>query len=310
MEVDKAIDALGTQIEEGIGADRGGMYERYLQSQGQEPPQKDVKAAGENDKPSEKDEKKAEQPPEKADSGEEPPAEKAEEEGEKPAEKAPKKDKLVPYASLKEERVKRQELGKQVSELSSKVEQLMSDNIRLMSMLKDGKVPPSDPPEGVGEYDEEIRRLKNQIKTLENRDASRNEEKLQAEIKAYYDDGIKKMEVVNADLEKEGFPGFLKFEHLVGQYFGKLKEDDPDEFEAMYNPEGWKQVYKEHIFPEIATMLGIQKKEAKKGEKVDAKQKAQLGGSPGTPPPGKNEGGSEGTAFDQYLEMRRKSGIT
>ena len=215
--------------------------------------------------------------------------------------KEPKEEKTVPYDALHAEREKRKLAQAKIRELE--------ENLKALE-AKVAAIPNKSQEEESYLTDEERR-----IKALE---ASIEEIKTKEKTREYelrdmqHGEAQRKLETAVADTDKalaaEGFPGFKFLSNKISEELQKLVKDDPDNI-IFDNPEGWKKIYKEKVFPHVKSVFVKAEKEKIMEDKTNAKKDASLIGSPGQPDktssPKKEE---DDDSYESYLKRRGYSG--
>ena len=219
--------------------------------------------------------------------------------------------KMVPLQALHESRERFKKLNleyrdfkasavsqeKEINELKAQLAQL-SDKLR-----NDSSVTSEN---DLSEETDVEKHLRREISDLKKRfQVDESEKAKEAALKAQQDQQ-KKIETVTHDLTKEGFPGFdiavlktgVKLQELVTS--GELTESE------SLDPDVWKKVYKEHIYPNIKTVFGEREKEEIMAGKKEAKKKASLVADPGKAPEKKEKKEEEITSYDQFVKMQMK----
>lgn len=213
-----------------------------------------------------------------------------------------KEEKTVPYGALKEEREKRKALQRDNEELQKRLQSVLTD---FQTYVHGGKDKPEEQAEVIEDYDKEIIELKNLVK--------RQAEEITALKGTYQSDQQQKaknefqqrLNAVDADLLKEGYPGFNQFIGHVQQELQRIAEDDHDEAVKLDNPEGWKKIYKERVFNNLASLFVKKSEDDKKQAKEQAKKDAQSV----VLTPGKIQTSSEPSqeeSYEEYANYRRK----
>ncbi|MFA6336041.1 MAG: hypothetical protein WCX48_10940, partial [Bacteroidales bacterium] len=219
-----------------FGEDRSALYAQALVD-GSEQPEEEQNAEVKTDAETETQEEKF--------SAEPPVIEEAEEV------KEVKEEKTVPYGALKEEREKRKAAQKQIDELQDRLQNVLSDFQNYVK--KDSRQP--EEPAVIEDYDKEIIDLKkvvqrqtDELKALRGNFQSEQQKMAKAEFD-------KRLDAVDSDLLKEGYPGFNQFIGHVKQVLSQIAEEDMDEAKSLDNPEGWKRIYKERVFDNLSTIF-------------------------------------------------------
>ncbi len=203
-------------------------------------------------------------------------------------------EKTVPLGALHEEREKRKALGVELEEVKSQLHVVLQD-LRGLTEGKKGE-------ETAAESEELnlVEILEKRIATLEaghrKTDSDIRADK-QAKKDQELDNDIAK---VDQELEGEGFPGFLFMRESVTKKLNELIREDPQSRRVFDNPEGWKKVYKETVFPLLNAKFAKKDKSELFEKKKDLKLNANLGG-PGKKPEKVKE---EDWTYQDYLQMR------
>ncbi|MBQ09756.1 MAG: hypothetical protein CMD96_08200 [Gammaproteobacteria bacterium] len=233
----------------------------------------------------------------------------------KKEEEAPKEtkqeEKTVPLPALHEERSKRKEAQAKVIDLESRLKEALE--------AKKEKSDSNDE-EYIEDYDVALKKerqrgdaLEARLKVIEDGNAQSTAEKNQAVVN-------QKAKKVHDELKDEGFDGFEAFTPQVKQHIYDLILQQPDAQEYLDgkkvldvdNPEGWKNIYKEHIYPKIRQVFDTKDKKDLLKERNERKLKAGLsgnsGGKPKMPEVKDVNSLSQKEMNDQYMQMRRKQG--
>jgi len=290
--------------------ERDAMYEEAARVMGQEPNKP------EDEKPEDKKEDPkpdAANPPADQSGG----AESDTSGDEKPDDKE-KDEKLVPLPALKEERERRKRLQEEMRELRRQQEMLMTDNQKLMEVLKAGSKPDddipsySDPDDIVKEVIALRKKVDDQAKTINEFKGSYDADKSQKMAHDYEAMAKKAAD----ELSAEGYPGFLDLTEAVGRDLKTAYEDTEDQ--SVFTPEGWKRIYKSTTYPRIFGTVIKTAVDRAKAEKVDGKkklkEKANMSGSPGKAEGGENSPDenrplTDKEKYDRYMAMRKTSSV-
>lgn len=269
--------------ESGMDPERARIYQAYAATQ---------EAEATEQKPVEPE---AEQPPVEA---EVPVEGHAEAPAEKPKEEKPQEDKYVPKQALDEERAKRKRLREEKEALENRLK------------AYEEKLSPQAEPEIIIDYDAEINTLKNRVNNFEKLEAQRQEQAREAaaiEQRKKTDDMIREAGI---DLAKEGYPGFSKMTGAVIDELQKIMADDPDAAVALDNPDGWKKIYKEIVYPDFKREFTETSKQISLEQKTALKKDANLATSSGKAPSKKEDDDpdtwDEKRRMTEYLKMRNK----
>lgn len=215
--------------------------------------------------------------------------------------KGVKEEKTVPYGALKEERDKRKAAQKQIDELQDRLQNVLSDFQNYVK--KDNQQ--QEEPAVIDDYDKEIIELKkvvqrqtDELKALRGNFQSEQQKMAKAEFD-------KRLDAVDSDLLKEGYPGFNQFIGHVKQALSQIAEEDMDEAKSLDNPEGWKRIYKERVFNNLSTIFTTKQLADKRSDKESAKKEAQsVVTNPGKGLPEKEK--SSEWSYDDYVKLRSK----
>ncbi len=215
--------------------------------------------------------------------------------------KKPEDVRTVPYGALHEERMKRKDLQREVDDAKAKMNQLMEDNVKLMSK---GKEPSGDEYEPVykGELNElraENFRLKSKIEAVENRFQS-------DDIRKKEDEAKKMIDKVDQEESASGRPGFSKIGwRLVLDEINEVAKTDPELADTYRTPDGWKLIHAKK-FPEAQAIYVAQAKKEVFDQKKQAKTGAELVTATGKAPVKEApEQKSVKEQWDDYLKMRQ-----
>lgn len=222
-------------------------------------------------------------------------------------------EKTVPHGAFHEEREKRKALQGEVNDLQLKLNQLMKDNLELMDMVRSGQKPATEDADTSDDMsfddftDPNVKALAKEVRELrqfKEQFVKDNESNAQQQMLDRIENDKK---TVDSELDKEGFPGFYIAQEAVKDVLRKMT---PEELQRNDNPEGWKEIYKEQVWPDVQKKFGIVKKVANTEQKTELKKKAGLVDTPGKPikeAPGKDEDKkTEKESYDDYLRMRRQ----
>lgn len=221
--------------------------------------------------------------------------------GEKPL----SEKKMVPYDALHEERERRKALQQEVEELKYRFNQaLPSEKVEVATMEgfdNEGNV--TDYEVAMKAILKENLKIKRELDTVKSKSTVfesnyQNTIKQEAEAKL-----AKRVETTTRELAEEGFPGFSEFVPLMSAELNKLITEDRDN--VKFDSEaGWKQIYKERIFPKITNSIGEHLKKDSFEQKKVLKEKANLATKPGTQP--SKQVKEEEWTKDDYIKMRQR----
>jgi hypothetical protein len=157
-------------------------------------------------------------------------------------------------------------------------------------------------------HDRAVKKELDDLKKVKKKQEEKEQESAAKKAKVILQENIEK---VSSELEKEGFPGFDSFGlGIVKQkMFEKLQEVGAEKISEYDNPEGWKKVYKEEIWPDLSkrfniTPVDVEKKNADKKEK---KKQARIPNKPNNPIPKEDEKKepTQEEAFADYMKRRK-----
>lgn len=216
-----------------------------------------------------------------------------------------KEQKFVPLDALHQEREKRKAVQSRQRELETQLQVVMAE-VKSLKEAKDTKTEVDV--EDIDDPFVEVARLRREMSEFKSRDIQRESEvrrrDFETKSKALQNDISK----TNDDLEKEGYPGFNMMLNSVTEKLTDLMDDNPQEATLLDNPEGWRKIYKEEIYPIIKEKFD----KALKGEIIKEKEKlkseANLIGSSGkTEKPVSKE--DEDWTSEDYLNSRISKGL-
>lgn len=242
------------------------LYQEYLKSEGRE-----AELAPPKEEP--KPEEKTAQPPVEAEINNTP-------EPEVPAE--PKKEekpqeKFVPKQALDEERSKRKKLKEERDALEAKLRQYEKQPVAETEV------------EPITDYDKELHDIKRKLKTFEAMEAQREELAKQEQARREHETREQRISRADIDLAEEGYPGFKFMVGAVATKLQEIYESNPDEAAAFDNPDGWKKIFKESVYPEFKRHQEEINKKVSLEKKVELKKEANLATSTGKAPQKKEE---------------------
>lgn len=175
----------------------------------------------------------------------------------------------VPHQAFHQEREKRKALQAELDNFKKKFEDSQKQE------------PESDLDAEEQEKDRKITAIEEKQERFEQWQAEQDEKSVNSkrqEFERLIDNDIS---TVDKALKEEGYPGFETFSTKVSTRILELGNNDPEILAKLQNPEGWKYVYKKHIFPELKGIFLRQDKEEMVSDKKVLKQQANLIGSPG-----------------------------
>lgn len=215
-------------------------------------------------------------------------------------------DRKVPLEALHESREKLKAKEKELNDLKEQNQVLLKDLRELMTKPSAA----SEEPPVVTDYDKKLFELEKELKELREKDKQREtqtaEEKQKQAIQQAQQEFKQTVDSLDKSLEAEGFAGLKKFLPLVTAELFRIAETEGKEVATkMDNPEGWKQIFKDIVHPEITGFGKIKSADEKVKEKEALKEGASLlmpAGNPPAPPAPKEDDWS----YEKYLEERNK----
>ena len=292
-------------------SDREALYANYEKDQ--EPPAEDTDTSpGEDDTGIEDDD----YIPEEEDNTE-PATEDAEGVEESDDKKPEEEEKTVPYGALHAEREKRKEIQKIVGKLEGQVAELIADNKAFMEQGKKADIDETDLEALVdeGNFDDVLKlalkqnkEMKVRMSKLENNEGKRTQADEQTAHEAKQDKAAKHISKLTKTLEEEGFPGLDMFVPEVNKELDRLVEDDPDN-ESLDNDEGYKKIYREHVFPKFKKMFAGQEKADTFEKKRNLKKKANIGGGGKADPKTKEKDVNELSNDEMYADYKKQRAL-
>jgi hypothetical protein len=219
--------------------------------------------------------------------------------------KKPEEIKTVPYGALHEERMKRKDLQREKDDLAAKINQLMEDNVKLMTK---GKEAPENEYEPV--YKNELNELRTENLALKSKIGA-IEQRFQTEDFRKRNDEIQRMiDRVDQEEATAGRPGFKQYGwNIVATEINKIAQEDPELAETYRNPDGWKLLHAKK-FPEIRSVYVAQDKKELFDQKKQAKTDAGLVTTTGKIPEKiAPEQKSMKEQWDDYIKMRNTRGL-
>lgn len=267
-------------------SDRAAMYEKFDKTTEETP--------GEVETEEETEEDPAD-PPE-----EEVPAEPAPEEAEK-------KEKTVSHGAFHAEREKRKGFQKEVTELKAQMDVMIKDNQALMQGKEEANIDDAE----ITDYDVSIKSLMKQnqelskkIINLESKDTARTESEADRTEREQSERLNNDIATVDKELAAEGIPGFDALQIEVGHELKRLIAEDPAN-ERLRTPNGWKEVYKDHVYPKYKKIFVGQEKTDILDEKKAKKEKANLASGGAKPASDKKKKDDDWDVSD-YMKNRKK----
>lgn len=237
-------------------------------------------------------------------------AEKPEEEAKAEPETTPevvdeeKKKKTVPIEALHEARMNEKAAKKRAQELEEQVKVLLEDIRSVKS-----KPAKDDAPAGDEEYltddQKKLRSLEKEVESIRAKDKENEKTRESENIKKAQEKIGEQLREASSSLEKEGFAGFTDMLPLVTAELQRIAAEDRDEAVKLDNPEGWKKIFKETIFPKVAALSQKRAREEKIKGKEDLKKDASLllpKGSQAAP----KEDDEEEYTFASYMKDRSR----
>ena len=216
--------------------------------------------------------------------------------------------KMVPLQALHESRERFKKLNLEYREYKNTQTKEFQSLKDQLNKLQDTLKSPASSTENdlVDEESETVKQLRREILVMKQtqQEGTKNNDQ-EAALKAQQEQQ-KKIQTVSDDLAKEGYKGFdfallktgAKLQELVN--VGELTEKESTE------PEMWKKVYKEHIYPEVKSLFVEQDKSETMEKKKERKAKAQLVSDPGKAPDKPEEEEKTPQTFDGFVKSQVK----
>jgi hypothetical protein len=217
------------------------------------------------------------------------------------AKKEEKKDKFVPYDALHSERMKRKAEADRANQEARRRQELELELARLKQQPE---------PEFQTESDKKLYEMEVKLQAIENIEKQRLEREAKQREESIKTDLENRVDKTAKDLADEGYPGLKRH---IGEVHSKLRQMVAEGYEeeaiALDNPTGWKKIYREEVYPEIAKEFQEAFKKQSVESKVELKKQAGLVSSPGKtePKPKSEEDMSEEEMKAEYMKMRRAS---
>lgn len=212
-----------------------------------------------------------------------------------------KEEKFVPYDALHEEREKRKSAQKRARELEDKVNYLLREIEAQKQAAK--PIQKTEEEQSVFHDDPLIKSLKEELAYLKNQLFIREQQEKEAYVKSSMNNLQNDIRNVDESLEKEGYPAFGIMVNRVTDELKRLVEEDPDN-QYLDNPNGWKKIYKEIVFPQIKNKFVPISQKQNQASKEALKSAAQLAGSGGRVET--QEEKSDDWTYEDYSAERKK----
>ena len=218
--------------------------------------------------------------------------------------KEPKEDepKTVPLQALHEARERFRKINLEYREYKQTQDKEITELKSQLKQLQDKLNSPTE--DSYSNDDEEKQALRLELAALRKKYNLDDESKMrEAQIKAQQEQQ-KKITQVSEDLLKEGYPGFdiallktgTKLQELVQS--GEITESESAE------PDMWKKIYKEHIYPEVKSIFVERTREDMKEHKKALKKKANLVSDPGKGPEKTEEPEEDVPSYNDFVKSQ------
>lgn len=216
----------------------------------------------------------------------------------------PPKEKTVPLAALHEERIKRQK----IDEAKRAAEQRATALEAEIERLKRQEIPAE-----ITDYDQaiiedrkkiaELERFKQAQENLERQRQEREAEEAQAKARESFE---KTLTEIDHELTEEGYGGFGYAKDAVVQTLQRLIAEDESNH-SLDTKEGWKKIYREHVFPQAEKAFAEARQKREKSEKENLKRQANISTPPNKPPakPKSPDDMTDAERKEAYMRMRR-----
>ena len=211
-----------------------------------------------------------------------------------------KEKKTVPIEALHEARNEMKSLKKDNQELKEQVKILLED-------IRSVKAKPADAPAEEEEFltddQKKLRTLEKEVEFIRAKDKEQEKTREAENIKTAQEKIGRQIREASESLEKEGYQGFTDMLPLVTVELQRLASEDRDAAIKLDNPEGWKKIFKETIFPKVSALSQKKAREEKKAGKEALKEGASLLMPSGSQPAPK-EDKEDDYSFDSYMKDR------
>lgn len=175
----------------------------------------------------------------------------------------------------------------------------------------ESKQEPPKEPEPITDYDAELNAMKAKVRSIELMEARREQDAKAAAIREQQEQLTNMKRKTAKELAEEGYAGFEYMAGSVAEYLVDLvKSGDVEEAQSLDNPEGWKKIFKEKIYPEFHKQHEESSRkrvlEDKKNLKKDANLNTQSGKAPQKKEDDNPETWSQERKNQEYLKLRRR----
>lgn len=283
-------------------SEREEMYQKYAeQNKGEEKPVEEALLAAQEVELPKAEETPAEPAPVEPEKKTETPAEDTTEP--EPSEEEKKKEQEKENnlkKALDEERAKRKRLREEKEALEARIREFES------------KQEPPKEPEPITDYDAELNAVKSKLRSIELMEARREQDAKAAAIREQQEQLTNMKKKTAKELADEGFAGFEYMAGSVTEYLVDLvRNGDADEARSLDNPEGWKKIFKEKIYPEFHKQHEESSRKRVLEDKKNLKKEANLNTSAGKAPQKKEDDNPETWSTErknqEYLKLRRRN---
>lgn len=252
---------------------------------------------------------------EEAKRGEELEQENPELEGEEDASEEEHKHTMVPHAALHEERKSHKETKVQLKEAMELVQEAKAQLKVAIDEIGRLKEAPKPEPEAsteepIDDIEAYSKRLSKRIDDLAEDNRKLREQRAGEAEQRQVEKMGKAVALVDSELMAQGLPGFTKFQALVATRIAKKCNRDPKLLMRWDNPEGWAEIYRTEVYPEMAGVFKMRTKEERIKDKEAMKENANMVSKNGKIPINKEEAKPKSWGLNDYLTHRQKQKIT
>lgn len=225
----------------------------------------------------------------------------------------PAEEKKEPEPSEKKEQEKENNLKKALDEERSKRKRLREANEALEAKLKgyEARQEPPKEPDPITDYDAELNSVKAKLRSIELMEARRVEDEQRRQLREQTEREEAMVKKIDAELAGQGYAGFEFMAGAVTKELYAINAVDPEEAQSLNNPEGWKKIFKEKIYPNFRKQSEEAARKRTLEEKKALKKDANLQTAPGKAPIKSEDDNPETWSPErrnqEYLKLRRKN---
>lgn len=228
------------------------------------------------------------------------------------AEKEVKEEPVKTEAEVQKEQEKEHNLKKALDEERIKRKRLKEEKDALEIRIREFESKQETPkePDPITDYDAELNAVKTKLRSIELMEARREEFARQEAIRSESAKLQSMVDSVHKDLLEEGYAGFKRMAGEVTRELMELAKTDPDEAQSMDNPDGWKKIFKEKIYPDFHKEVEETTRKRTLDDKKNLKKDVNLNTSSGKAPKKVDDDDpdtwSEDKKRQEYLKTRRQ----